>query len=599
MSKRDITIRDVARGFGTDLTKKLLYDLYSAFDTPVAHRAKSLLLRDQWTELCSLTINPSEYSDPVAFARDYLIVEIASKVPPATAGSTSAFLEDQALKKFRESEVACEQTNKRLPLVDSIAFRNLYGHDVREVFCLARDKIHQLLGELNLKELSRSFGFGPGATTRLNRSKADLYYKMGMNPHTTLQCSALSAAAVGFTHEGDAVNLWASQLSEASANLTPLEIVEGCRITTVPKNAKTNRTIAIEPDLNMYLQKGIGGFIRCQLKRVGVDLDDQSHNQRLAKAGSMDGSLATIDLSAASDSVSLKLVNILFPDDWFWVMNSTRSHSGVFASGDVIRFQKFSSMGNGFTFELESLIFWALSKSVIQYLRLRDRRLGIYGDDLIISTEGFALLSEVLHVAGFNLNMKKTFSDGPFRESCGKHYFHGVDVTPFYLRKELNHAQPLFVAVNNMRRWLFRVDGVCYRPSHYSLYRKWLARVPRRLRRFRGPDGYGDDFLICNFEEAYPSKAENGWEGWTVDRLILRTTVKMTKEQSKRHRVEGPPLLLKSLYRLEKKMLEEGADSDVITRRCDAPDYRIKRKSHVNSWPGIGFPLATPNNWRF
>jgi hypothetical protein len=599
VSKYDVTIRDVARGFGTDLTKKLLYDLYSAFDTPIAHRAKSLLLRDQWNALTALTVNPSEYDDPVAFARDYLIAEIASKVPPSVAGSTPVLLEAQALKKFRESEVACEQVNKRLPLVDSIAFRNLYGHDVREVFCLARDKIHQLLGTLNLSDLSRSFGFGPGATTRLNRSKADLYYKMGSKPHTTLQCSALSAAAVGFTHEGDAVNLWAVQLSEASANLSPLEIVEGCRITTVPKNAKTDRTIAIEPDLNMYVQKGIGGFIRNQLLRVGVDLSDQTHNQRLAKAGSEDGSLATIDLSAASDSVSLKLVNVLLPDDWFWVLNSTRSHSGVFASGDVIRFQKFSSMGNGFTFELESLIFWALSKSVVQYLQLRDRRLGIYGDDIIISTKGFDLLKKVLNVAGFNLNAKKTFSDGPFRESCGKHYFRGVDVTPFYLRKEVNHAQPLFVAVNNLRRWLFRVDGVCYRPLHYSLYRKWIGRVPRRLRRFRGPDGYGDDFLICNFEEAYPSKAENGWEGWTVDRLILRTTVKMTKKQFKRHRVEGPPLLLKSLYRLEKKMLEEGADSDVITQRCNAPDYRIKKDSHVHSWPGIGFPLATPNNWRF
>lgn len=144
----------------------------------------------------------------------------------------------------------------------------------------------------------------------------------------------------------------------------------GNKVTTVPKNSKTDRVIAIEPLMNMYVQKGIGGAIRHSLRSVGINLNDQTSNQRLAREGSLQGKLATVDLSSASDSVSLLLVEELLPPDWVAAIKLCRSPCGVLPDGSVINYQKVSSMGNGFTFELESLIFWAACSSVCQYLRL-------------------------------------------------------------------------------------------------------------------------------------------------------------------------------------------------------------------------------------
>lgn len=576
MSKHDDTIRAIARGFRKDFTSRYLYTVFSGINSPLATRAKSMLLRSDWRGLMSLSVDPRDYTNYVHFARDYLICELPSKVPPSVTGVKPEELATRALEKFQDSEVTCMHTNRRLPLVDSTMFRNLYGHDVREVFCLSRDKIHQLLGDLNLREVSTGFGFGPGATTRLNRSKADLYHKMGPEPHTTLHNLALAKAAVGITDSGDFDNLWASQLNDAAltgAGLQPLKVVSGSKVTTVPKNSKTDRTIAVEPCLNMFVQKGVGAAIRRRLKRVNIDLDDQSINQNLARDGSVDGSLATIDLSSASDSVSRRIVEILLPEDWFRFMEMCRSHDAVLPSGEVVPFHKFSSMGNGFTFELESLIFWALCSSVVQYQRLRDRRVGVYGDDLIVPTAAVQLLTNCLSVAGFTLNSKKSFVDGPFRESCGKHFFLGHDVTPFYLRKEVTHAQPLFLAVNNYRRWLSRVYGVSCPVVDWRLYRRLFALVPRCLRRFRGPDGYGDSFLIGNFEEVLPLRAVHGLEGWQVK--ILRLVDSFPARNSER--VEGPQLMIKSFYRLHKSMLEEGVASDVLISRRKAPFYKISR----------------------
>ena len=614
--QRVFTKRDRSRRVGTTLTSRLLYNIYSHYGSDTAKLAKSLLLRGKWSELTALSVDPREYKDPKQFSVDYLLCELASKVPPSVTGSTPESLVELALEKFRESELQCADTNQRLPAIDSTVFRNLYGHSVREVFCLARDKIHQLLGDFSWDECQPLFGFGPGASTRLNRSRSDLYYKFGPKPDTTHLNLALAGAAVGFTTaslhlgplsaEGERVqqipdNAWARQLTHAvqpGPSLTSsvdneldfssvFNIVSGNKITTVPKNSKTDRTIAIEPCMNMFVQKGIGAVIRRRLGKVGINLNDQTDNQRLAMLGSLDGSLATIDLKSASDTVATRLVSELLPTDWYYAMNMTRSHCGVFPSGTLIWYEKFSSMGNGFTFELESLIFWALSKAVADYLRLKDRRLGVYGDDIVFPTQGAQLLLDVLKVAGFTPNDKKSFLDGPFRESCGKHYFRGIDVTPFYIRKDIDHAQPLFVAVNNLRRWIHRRDGDWLSRDSWSLYQKWFRLVPRKWRCFRGPDGYGDSVLIGNFEECWPQKAKYGVEGWVVRSLRMLANTPSRKSG----RVEGPSLLLKSFYRLEKKMLEEGVPSDELTTRLIAPLYK-ESNLLVLQWPMLGLNLS-------
>lgn len=101
--------------------------------------------------------------------------------------------------------------------------------------------------------------------------------------------------------------------------------------------------------MNMYLQKGVGTFIRNRLRSVGIDLNDQTRNQELARIGSIDGSLATLDLSSASDSVSDRLVWTLLPPKLYSYLDMIRSHYTLLDNGSLHRWNLFSTMGNGFT----------------------------------------------------------------------------------------------------------------------------------------------------------------------------------------------------------------------------------------------------------
>jgi hypothetical protein len=144
--------------------------------------------------------------------------------------------------------------------------------------------------------------------------------------------------------------------------------------------------------MNIYVQKGIGGVIRNRLRSIGINLDDQTKNQRLAKIGSFSGRLATIDLSMASDCISRLIVEKLIRSDWLLALGQCRSPIGVLPSGRKIFYQKYSSMGNGYTFELETLIFLSLAYA---WARLHGEdvdRISVYGDDIIVPStmaEGF------------------------------------------------------------------------------------------------------------------------------------------------------------------------------------------------------------------
>jgi hypothetical protein len=230
-----------------------------------------------------------------------------------------------------------------------------------------------------------------------------------------------------------------------------LRIVEGNIMFTVPKKTDIDRVACKEPDLNMFMQKGLGGEIRRCLKRVGIDLNDQSRNRDLAYRGSKDGSLATLDLSSASDSVTSSLVYLLMPTCWFTLLDALRCEN-TWIDNELHRNEMFSSMGNGFTFELESLIFWALSKATA-YFTGTSGVISVYGDDIICPTSMAQDLIWILSVFGFQTNRDKSFTEGPFRESCGGHYHSGFDVTPFYLRKPIESLLDIIHMANSLRKW--------------------------------------------------------------------------------------------------------------------------------------------------
>lgn len=478
---------------------------------------------------------PDRGSDPCRFSSTYLLGMILSKLDD---GKPSEAKTDKTWRRFFEAEETCRQTNEFL-LKDKPEWPHLSkgGVTVASVLHTARQKISGLLGEFDWNEASDGFAFGPGASTRLPRKKADTAYKFSGSPETTFDNLALASAVIQH------IPLWRECVHSDGGALT---IVRGNKVITVPKSYKTDRTIAVEPDMNMFVQKGIGAMIRRRLKRVGVDLDSQLENQHMARLGSMFDNLATVDLSMASDTVSLEIVRQLLPPDWWLALEQCRSPCGVLPSGVLLEYQKFSSMGNGYTFELESLLFWALALSVLELTGVEDRRLAVYGDDIIIAASAVPDLSVVLTTLGFKFNEEKSHVEGPFRESCGKHFLSGYDVTPFFLRNPVSDLTDLFLLHNNLYRWCVRNQWNKSWDRHLmkDLLKDLRGHAPSNWRRPRMTDGFGDGAFIGTFDEVLPSRVVPKFGSYKAKVLV---------EQEIRSKEESLPTYISSLYRLEQR----------------------------------------------
>lgn len=412
----------------------------------------------------------------------------------------------EGVKSFIKAELKCGETNRNLLTGASKA--------VRYAFALASRKISSTLGEVPPLE-SLKFIYGPGANTSVRMAEASLSGKLS----ATLACSQDMMPTVGtllsqfpYLVEHHSVKshtlfpLWVDDPEEIRA-IVPVREDDG-KLVFVPKNCKTHRPIIVEPILNGLFQLGVGSYLKDRLRSVGIDLRDQERNRKLARVGSIDGSLSTIDLSSASDTLSWGLVSDLLPPDWLEFLSQFRT--GTFCyDGSSYSLEKFSSMGNGFTFELESLIFWALAWACTKSVGADVRNVGVFGDDIIIPSEATQLLFEVLDSAGFWVNTEKSYWEGPFRESCGADWLSGEDVRPFYLKDEVSD-KTLFCFHNwAMRRGERELASLCeaWTWEHNRLY---------------GPDGYGDGHLLGS-HSLYSKRRErrSGWEGGYFDTYTL------------------------------------------------------------------------------
>lgn len=403
-----------------------------------------------------------------------------------------------AFRKFLECEEKCRSTNRLL------RSGLLPNGSVSSIFHRATRKIAQILGEVPSFD-SLDFSFGPGAATNVPGATSNPRVKLD----TSLVCGTQLLPVVGnFLSE---FPNWAGfhSRSESDDSYTVELAVQPGRLSFVPKDCRTFRPIVVEPLLSGLYQKGFGSYIKRRLKLNGLDLTSQVRNQNLARIGSLDGSLATVDLSSASDTISEALVWELLPFDWADALSYGRS-SHIEYKGRSIKLEKFSSMGNAYTFELESLIFYAFALSVCDELSVSSDNVSVYGDDIIIPVSCFSLLKQVLEAAGFQLNEKKSFSEGPFRESCGADYYLGFDIRPFYLREGISE------------RVLFLMHNWFRRAGEWELANLVYQCTQPELRLF-GPDGYGDGHLIGDYCLRTNRKMKrDGWEGGYFDTYSLR-----------------------------------------------------------------------------
>lgn len=262
------------------------------------------------------------------------------------------------------------------------------------------------------------------------------------------------------------------------------------RLLFVPKNIKVARAICMEPNTLMFFQQGvlreICRCIKSSQLRYSIKLEDQLWNQQLCEIGSFSSEIDTLDLSAASDSVSWDLVKGIFPASWRIAMHATRSSSVYLPDGSERSVAKYAPMGSALCFPTQCIIFASVcihaacwdsyeklrrcdSENVLppfeEWLtpsRIRsahakfNRRavlddgsgyqaLGVYGDDICVDRRLSDIVIATLTRLGFEVNLEKSFRGSQaFRESCGAYFLNGSNVTPLYYR--VKGVQPSLTA---------------------------------------------------------------------------------------------------------------------------------------------------------
>jgi len=431
--------------------------------------------------------------------------------------------EKVAYDKFIANEKKCKETNER--------FRSgVQGNpDVEAVLFIAQRKIAQILGPVPSYD-KLNFSFGPGVNTSTasdrcsHRAKLSSVMACGPNllpylPALLEECALWSIASspkvIGenppvslecgtpiLSHEHD---VWTDEIPDVFR--VSVEVHNG-RLAFVPKTCREDRSIVVEPILNGFAQKGIGTYIRNRLIHFGMDINNQGGNQEAARKGSIRDDLATLDLSAASDTVAFGFLLNILPLEWFELLDATRS-SVVEYKGERIRLEKFSSMGNAYTFELESLIFFSLAKSVCDYLSCDSQEVLAYGDDIIVPSICFPLLSSVLEHCGFVVNHGKTYASGPFRESCGADFFLGMNIRPYYLKDKISDR-----CLYTMHNWFLRA-------GEYQLAEEVIKYIKHP--RLYGPDGFGDGHLIGSYHlNQSRAQKRKGWCGGSFQSYRLK-----------------------------------------------------------------------------
>lgn len=414
-----------------------------------------------------------------------------------------------ALEKFLQAEEACRLFNK-----ENWRSLDILSHSHPDFLgCIEeiRSDISNLLGKAPTYEsivVHAKHGPGVSLGDQYRGGKVTCYFKYSELPYTVTRGTSDLAryAILSDPRWIGALDNW-YRVKNSIPFTEPISVedfwsqvfkfVDGNRNTSVPKTAEIDRFIAIEPVLNVFFQLGVDTILKYHLKfKWGYDLYSQRRNQELALEGSTSNDLVTLDLKGASETVTLKICELYLPMDWYNLLFDLRSPKGNI-KGEEITYEKISSMGNGYTFSLESLIFAALVRCAIR--RTKSRKVtAVYGDDLIVPKTAFSYLKNLLELSGFSLNVDKTFHDGPFRESCGKDFYNGIDVRPIFLKRNLSTVPALFYLYNSLfcierdKPWWFDLNF----SKTKELIQKW---IPHTFLQCVGPRSENlDTHLFCD-----------------------------------------------------------------------------------------------------
>lgn len=456
---------------------------FEGLGTPLALSAAVMLRHGEWDGLARLSVDPRSYVCPQRYARDNAACALLKKLEelPTVTDRRQA-----AMQKWWEGERDCYRTNERLnPYTRDN--RNLSDRErgIDEFFSLVRKIIVSWIGHTP-PDLGRG-RHGPGATFSDKGRNTTVPDKMSSNPSLTRDAIWHLPQWLG--------NQWGASFAQRQGEFS---WSRGNRYSTVPKTALVDRSIGAEPSINVFYQLAYGKELRKRLRNAGWDLDlAQDIHRRVACESSVTSEFATLDLSNASDTVCTTLVRIVLPPAWFEILDDLRSKCTLI-DGHWVHLEKFSSMGNGFTFELETIIFAAITCAAVR-MNGGKGTLGedvyVFGDDIIMPSQAYEYVDPVLRYCGFKLNREKSFFGAePFRESCGGDFFAGKPVRGYYLKQLATGPGDLIAFANGLHAMAERLRDLSFdlKPkARFSV----MDCLPKPVRECRGPKDLGDIVL--------------------------------------------------------------------------------------------------------
>lgn len=480
-------------------------------DCPRSLTVAILIRSREWTQLMQLKCVVSHYCSSQSYFSACVATDLLRKLEVAVPGLDP---EEAAKESWYASERQCFTTNRRLnELWDFGTLEGIPEPRLVDFLRRVRKNVRQLIGP---RPNAPRGVFGPGASQSDPVVRSTLAHKLCSQP-------TMTSGAISFLPY---MGRWAHQIRVLGLDLL---LSRGDIFFTVPKTALTHRGCAKNPSINAFFQAGLGRDLRGRLLRSGIDLEHgQTLHRDLAREGSVSGEWATLDLSNASDTVSESLVRISFPDEWFASLSQLRAEFTLHKVQKVDRWhrlEKFSAMGNGYTFEVETVCFLAIAMAADPRL-VPGRNLFVYGDDIIIPSDSHRVVSAALAFCGFTLNRAKSFHEGPFRESCGGDFWDGVDVRPVYLKSLPTEPSQWISFANQIRSVMDRSWHM--RTSLLKCWFKILDQIPQQARACRGPRGLGD-LVIHDDPSSWACRVRNSIRWFKVWRPAKYRSVRLDR----------------------------------------------------------------------
>nr|UJQ85560.1 MAG: hypothetical protein 3 [Leviviridae sp.] len=273
------------------------------------------------------------------------------------------------------------------------------------------------------------------------------------------------------------------------------------KLLAVPKSMKGPRLITSEPTAHQFLQQGLLKWLRHHMPhylRASIDFLSQEPSRATALEASRTGELMTVDLSSASDRLSLWTVERAFSGNSsiLAALHAVRTRTVVdFTTKrkkDSTVLRKYAGQGNATTFPVQTFIYtWIAITSVLweskgrfasvtrKTLSRAARKVRVYGDDIILPSRCGHILAELLEYLQLEINWVKTHHKGHFRESCGMDAYRGYDVTPLYMQALALPDKP---TPSELVSWI-DVCNNAYTKGFWSLSTFMIECIPSSIRR--------------------------------------------------------------------------------------------------------------------